>query len=126
MRSFAGRDILSLKDFERQEFFRVFEIAARLEPIARERQMSDLLNGKILVTGRTGGAGGQMLLARYNANGTLDTTFSGDGRVAADFGPLDDYGADIVIDANDAFVRISLNRDRRPLAAAVDWVQIGR
>ncbi len=50
MRSFAGRDILSLKDFERQEFFRVFEIAARLEPIARERQMSDLLTGKILVT----------------------------------------------------------------------------
>jgi len=50
MRSFAGRDILSLKDFERQEFFRVFEIAAKLEPIARDRQMSDLLNGKILVT----------------------------------------------------------------------------
>jgi hypothetical protein len=31
-----------------------------------------------------------------------------------------------VIDANDAFLRVSLNRDRRPLAAAVDWVQIGR
>ena len=31
-----------------------------------------------------------------------------------------------VIDANDAFLRMSLNRDRRPLAAAVDWVQIGR
>jgi hypothetical protein len=46
MRSFAGRDILSLKDFERQEFFRVFEIAARLEPIARERQMSDLLKAR--------------------------------------------------------------------------------
>ena len=50
MRSFAGRDILSLKDFERQEFSRVFEIAAKLEPIARDRQMSDLLTGKILVT----------------------------------------------------------------------------
>jgi aspartate carbamoyltransferase catalytic subunit len=50
MRSFAGRDILSLKDFERQEFFRVFEIAERLEPIARERQMSDILHNKILVT----------------------------------------------------------------------------
>jgi aspartate carbamoyltransferase catalytic subunit len=50
MRSFAGRDILSLRDFERQEFFRVFEIAERLEPIARERQMSDLLRNKILVT----------------------------------------------------------------------------
>lgn len=50
MRSFAGRDILSLKDFERQEFFRVFEIAEKLEPIARDRQMSDLLSNKILVT----------------------------------------------------------------------------
>ena len=31
MRSFAGRDILSLKDFERNEFFRIFEIAEELE-----------------------------------------------------------------------------------------------
>ncbi len=31
-----------------------------------------------------------------------------------------------VVDANDACLRISLNRDRRPLAAAVDWVQIGQ
>ena len=37
MRSFAGRDILSLKDFERSEFFRVFEVADQLEPIARNR-----------------------------------------------------------------------------------------
>jgi len=45
-----GRDILSLKEFERQEFFRVFEIAERLEPIARNRQNSDLLKNKTLVT----------------------------------------------------------------------------
>ncbi len=50
MRSFAGRDILSLKDFERQEFFRVFEIAEELEPIARNRRNADLLKDKILVT----------------------------------------------------------------------------
>ncbi|MFO7634153.1 MAG: interleukin-like EMT inducer domain-containing protein, partial [Caldilinea sp.] len=31
-----------------------------------------------------------------------------------------------VLDANDGFLRISLNRDRRPLAAAVDSLQIGR
>jgi len=49
MRSFAGRDILSLKDFERNEFFRVFEIAERLEPIARNRRNSDLLKDKTLV-----------------------------------------------------------------------------
>lgn len=31
-----------------------------------------------------------------------------------------------VIDPDDAFLRVSLNRDRRLLAAAVDWLQIGR
>src|SRR3970040_1933668 len=51
MRSFAGRDILSLKDFERQEFFRVFEIAEDLEHFARDRQNTDLLKEKTLVTG---------------------------------------------------------------------------
>ncbi|MCH7585045.1 MAG: aspartate carbamoyltransferase [Acidobacteria bacterium] len=50
MRSFAGRDILSLKEFERNEFFHVFEIADRLEPIARERRNHDLLADKTLVT----------------------------------------------------------------------------
>ena len=50
MRSFAGRDILSLKGFERAEYFRVFEVADRLAPIARDRRNSDLLADKILVT----------------------------------------------------------------------------
>ena len=49
MRSFLGRDILSLKDFERNEFFRVFEVAEKLEPIARNRRNSDLLKEKTLV-----------------------------------------------------------------------------
>jgi len=34
--------------------------------------------------------------------------------------------AALVIDPSEAFLRISLNRDRRPLAAAVDWVAIGK
>jgi aspartate carbamoyltransferase catalytic subunit len=50
MRSFAGRDILSLKDFEREEFFHVFEVANELEPIARSRKNTDLLAEKTLVT----------------------------------------------------------------------------
>jgi len=50
MRSFLGRDILSLKDFERNEFFHVFEVADELEPIARSRRNSDLLKEKTLVT----------------------------------------------------------------------------
>jgi len=50
MRSFAGRDILSLKEFERNEFFHVFDVADELEPIARSRRNSDLLAEKTLVT----------------------------------------------------------------------------
>lgn len=50
MRSFAGRDILSLKEFERNEFERVFETADVLAPIARNRRNTDLLKEKILVT----------------------------------------------------------------------------
>src|SRR3989337_4083321 len=50
MRSFAGRDILSLKDFERNEFFHVFDVAAELEPIVVSRRNTDLLAEKTLVT----------------------------------------------------------------------------
>lgn len=50
MRSFLGRDILSLKEFEREEFFHVFQVADKLEPIARNRRNSDLLAEKTLVT----------------------------------------------------------------------------
>ena len=50
MRSFLGKDILSLKDFERPDFFRIFEAAAELEPIARDRRNTDLLATKTLVT----------------------------------------------------------------------------
>jgi aspartate carbamoyltransferase catalytic subunit len=50
MKSFMGRDILSLKDFERNEFFHVFEAAKALEPIAKSRRNGDLLKDKTLVT----------------------------------------------------------------------------
>jgi len=50
MRSFAGRDILSLKGFERNEFEHLFQIADELEPIARERRNVDILSEKTLVT----------------------------------------------------------------------------
>jgi aspartate carbamoyltransferase catalytic subunit len=50
MRSFLGRDILSLKEFERNEFMHIFEVARQLEPIARSRRNSDMLKEKTLVT----------------------------------------------------------------------------
>ena len=50
MRSFIGRDILSLKDFSRDEFFRVFQVADDLRPFARDRRNTDLLKDKTLLT----------------------------------------------------------------------------
>jgi aspartate carbamoyltransferase catalytic subunit len=50
MRSFNGRDILSLKEFGREEYFRIFEVGDRLAPYARDRQNTDLLAHKTLVT----------------------------------------------------------------------------
>jgi aspartate carbamoyltransferase catalytic subunit len=50
MRSFIGRDILSLKNFGREEFFRVFEVADELLPFARDRRNTDMLKDKTLVT----------------------------------------------------------------------------
>jgi aspartate carbamoyltransferase catalytic subunit len=50
MRSFCGRDILSLKDFERNEFFHVLDVAQKMEPIARSRKNVDMLKEKTLVS----------------------------------------------------------------------------
>jgi aspartate carbamoyltransferase catalytic subunit len=50
MRSFLGRDILSLKDMERDEFLQIFDVADRLKPYAAERRNGDLLQHKTLLT----------------------------------------------------------------------------
>ncbi len=50
MRSFLGRDILSLKDFERDEYFHVFGVADSLQHYARDRRNGDLLSHKTLLT----------------------------------------------------------------------------
>jgi aspartate carbamoyltransferase catalytic subunit len=50
MRSFLGRDILTLKDFSREDFMRVFQVADDLRPFARDRRNTDLLRDKTLLT----------------------------------------------------------------------------
>jgi aspartate carbamoyltransferase catalytic subunit len=49
MRSFIGRDILSLKEWERAEYQRLYEVADELAPIAKNRRNTDLLAKKTLV-----------------------------------------------------------------------------
>ena len=50
MRSFLGRDILSLKELEKEEYLRIFQVADQLAPHARDRRNGDLLQHKTLVT----------------------------------------------------------------------------
>jgi aspartate carbamoyltransferase catalytic subunit len=50
MRSFLGRDILGLKDFSREDFMRVFEVANDLRPYAENRRNGKLLRRKTLLT----------------------------------------------------------------------------
>lgn len=45
---FEGRDIISIKDFSREEISYIFEVARRMEPLASKG--SDMLRGKILAT----------------------------------------------------------------------------
>jgi len=50
-------------------------------------------DGKIVVSGQSCDSSGMLCdaaVVRYNANGSLDTTFSGDGKVTVDFGSVDD------------------------------------
>ncbi|MCK5568620.1 MAG: aspartate carbamoyltransferase [Spirochaetes bacterium] len=50
MMSFIGRDILSLKEFERAEFFRIFDVCDMLRHHAANRRNTDLLREKTLLT----------------------------------------------------------------------------
>ena len=50
MRSFLGRDILSLRDFEREDYMFLYEVSKSLEGYAKKRRNSNLLAEKIMVT----------------------------------------------------------------------------
>lgn len=48
-------------------------------------------DGKIIVSGYTYNTNYDFAIVRYNSNGTLDNTFSGDGIVSTDFGNGDEF-----------------------------------
>jgi uncharacterized delta-60 repeat protein len=57
-------------------------------------------NGTIVVAGRSAGAGGRFALARYESDGSLDHSFSGDGKVLTNLTLRDDYARDVAIQAD--------------------------
>jgi uncharacterized delta-60 repeat protein len=61
-------------------------------------------DGKIVATGRAGGHGGRVAVARYNTDGTLDTSFSGDGKATTDFTAGDDRADGVAIQGDGGIV----------------------
>lgn len=62
-------------------------------------------NGQIVVAGYTDASGNNdFALARYNANGTLDTSFSGDGQVTTDIGGVDNRAVELAIQSDGKIV----------------------
>jgi uncharacterized delta-60 repeat protein len=61
-------------------------------------------DGKIVVAGRTAGGGGQFAVARYTVAGVLDTTFSGDGKVATNFTLQNDEAFAVALEADGKIV----------------------
>jgi uncharacterized delta-60 repeat protein len=58
-------------------------------------------DGKIIVVGDSfNGSNLDVMLLRYNANGSLDTTFNGVGKVTAAVGGGDDYGRGVALQTN--------------------------
>ena len=58
-------------------------------------------NGKILVAGEVVGAAGlDVAIVRFNANGTMDTTFSGDGKQITSFGGGDNLAHAVALQSD--------------------------
>lgn len=83
-------------------------------------------NGKIIPAGT---ANGRMALARYNTNGTLDTSLDVDGKAWVDFdASADDQAADVAVDSSGRIVIVgwtetqldSLNAARFTAAGVLD------
>lgn len=73
-------------------------------------------DGKIVVGGYSSTAmGADFAAARYNADGTLDNTFSGNGKVSVDFDDDWDYGLSLVLQTDGKIVlggyRYEINTD---------------
>ena len=61
-------------------------------------------DGKIVVSGMTRVTTPDVLVLRYNSDGSLDTTFDGDGKATTDINGLSDHGYDVLVQQNGKIV----------------------
>ena len=65
-------------------------------------------DGKLVAAGESGASGSnpRLALARYNADGSLDTTFGGDGEVTTDFTSKEDFATAVAIQSDGKIVAV--------------------
>lgn len=61
-------------------------------------------DGKIVIAGAGGGNGGRLLVMRFNTNGRIDSTFSGDGIARTNFTSRDDFAWDVSLQVDGKIV----------------------
>ena len=68
-------------------------------------------DGRIVVAGLKGGSEWDFALARYNADGSLDTTFDGDGKVVTNLGAYVDQAAAVALQPDGKIVAAGWSND---------------
>jgi uncharacterized delta-60 repeat protein len=83
------------------------EVTARDDPVAGLAIQAD---GKIVLSGGAGanGSNPRIALARYNPDGTLDVSFSGDGKVITNVAPGREYANAVAVQADGSIVAAGL------------------
>jgi uncharacterized delta-60 repeat protein len=72
-------------------------------------------DGKIILAGASGSSAHyDFALARYNSNGTLDTTFDTDGKVTTDFGSINDIAHAVILQGDGKIVAAGQTGDAFP------------
>lgn len=79
-----------------------------------------LPGGKILIAGSNNVADyGNFALARFNSNGSLDSSFDSDGKVTTDFGNMYDYGSSVALQSDGKIVVSGSTGDTADLDVAL-------
>jgi uncharacterized delta-60 repeat protein len=68
-------------------------------------------DGKIVVAGSVSTTGGDFAVARYNSNGTLDSTFDLDGKVTTDLGSTADQAYGVTVQADGKILVVGSSGD---------------
>lgn len=81
-----------------------------------------LPDGRIVAAGYTAAATGDMAFARYNADGTLDTTFGGTGKVTVDLRGTTDQARGLALLPTGKLIAAGTSRD--PVASRTDLAAV--